>query len=300
MLEECKLCPFECKVNREEGKLGKCLAGSKARVALYQLHYNEEPCISGKNGSGTVFFSNCNLKCVFCQNYEISSTSLGEEADAAKLSDIFLSLQKQGANNINLVTPTPYVYQIIDAIKLAKANGLKIPILYNTSGYEKVETLKELEGLIDIYMPDFKYADDDLAFRLSGTYNYFEITSNAILEMYRQVGNPEYDSNGIMKKGLIIRHLILPNHIDNSEKVISWISENINKNVLVSIMSQYFPCYKAINMNDINRKINFEEYTQIEDFLSLTNIENGYMQDFSENDNEEVYVPDFKSNRKNK
>ena len=177
---------------------------------------------------------------------------------------------------------------------------MSIPILYNTSGYEKVETLKLLEGLVDIYLPDFKYADDNLALRLSGTKNYFEITTKAILEMYRQVGKPEFDSEGIMKKGMIIRHLILPNYISNTKEVISWIDKNIDKNVYISIMSQYFPCYKAKNMKDLNRKITCEEYSKVEDFLEYTDIENGYMQDFNENENEEIYVPDFKGKGKNK
>lgn len=299
MLEECKLCPFECKVNREDGKLGKCMAGKNAKVALYQLHYNEEPCISGKEGSGTVFFSNCNLKCVFCQNYEISSEEYGKEVSVQELASIFIELQEQGANNINLVTPTPYVYQIIDALKIAKKNGLRIPILYNTSGYEKVETLKLLDGLIDIYLPDFKYADNELALKLSGTKDYFEVASKSMIEMQRQIGRPILSQPGIMQKGMIIRHLILPNHIDNTEKVLSWISENMNKDVYVSIMSQYFPCYKATKMEDLNRKITYEEYCEVENFLSLTNIENGYMQDYCEDEDEEKYVPDFKGNRKN-
>lgn len=295
MLEECKLCPFECKVNREEGFYGRCRAGKDVKVALYKLHYDEEPCISGENGSGTVFFSNCNLKCVFCQNYEISSEEYGENISIERLAEIFLELQEKKANNINLVTPTPYVYHIIEAIKIAKEKGLNIPIVYNTSGYESVETLKMLEGYIDIYLPDFKYMDDELAFRLSGVKNYSNIAKAALKEMYRQVGNTVLDENGIMKKGMIIRHLILPSYIENSKNVISWIRENISKEVFISIMSQYFPCYKAKEMNGINRKISFEEYEEIEDYIYSLDIENGYMQDFEPEEDEEKYVPDFKN-----
>lgn len=296
MLEKCTLCPFECKVNREEGNLGKCRAGKDIKIGLYSLHFDEEPCISMKNGSGTVFFSNCNLKCIFCQNYEISSKEYGKIITIQKLADIFLELQNKNANNINLVTPTPYVYQIIEAIKIAKKNGLKIPIIYNTSGYESLETLKLLDGYIDIYLPDFKYADNDLAQKLSKTKKYFEITTQAIKEMYRQVGAPKLDKNGIIKKGLIIRHLILPNHVDNTKKVIKWINDNIDKNVFVSIMSQYFPCFEAKENRDINRKINQNEYKEVEDFLYSLDIENGYIQDLNLEDNEEKYVPKFKEN----
>ena len=294
MLDKCNLCPFNCNVNREEGYLGKCRAGKDVKYALASLHYDEEPCISGKTGSGTVFFSNCNLKCVFCQNYEISSEEYGKNITPEELANIFLNLQEKNANNINLVTPTPYVYQIIEAIKIAKENGLNIPILYNTSGYEKVETLKLLEGYIDIYLPDFKYADDDLGKRLSGTNNYYEIATEAIKEMYRQVGSPVLDENGIIKKGLIIRHLILPNHIENTKKVLLWINDNIDKDVYVSIMAQYFPSFKAKKINDINRKITYDEYKKVEEYLYSLDIENGYMQDYEPDENEEKYVPDFK------
>ena len=242
MLEECRLCPFECKINREEGALGRCRAGKNAKIALYKLHYDEEPCISGENGSGTVFFSNCNLKCVFCQNYEISSEEYGEEISIQRLAEIFIELQEKNANNINLVTATPYVYQIIEAIKLAKEKGLKIPIVYNSSGYESIETLKLLDGYIDIYLPDFKYMDNNLAKRLSGAENYTEIVKEAIKEMYRQVGYPKMDSNGLIQRGLIIRHLVLPSYIENSKKVLEWIKNNIDERVYISIMAQYFPC----------------------------------------------------------
>ncbi len=292
-LDECKLCPIECKINRNAGNLGRCRASNKIKIGLYSLHFDEEPCISGKTGSGTVFFSNCNLKCKFCQNYKISCEGKGKEITTDELSNIFIELQGKGANNINLVTATPYIIQVIEAIKIAKSNGLKIPILYNTSGYEKIETLKKLDGLIDIYLPDFKYFDNELANRLSGIKDYREITQKAIKEMYRQVGKNEYDENGILKKGMIIRHLILPNNIQNSKNVLKWIKGNMPSDITISLMSQYFPTYTATEIEEINRKINKKEYEEIEDYLYEIELENGYVQDFEENDNEEKYVPNF-------
>ena len=279
-LDECKLCPIECKINRNAGNLGRCRASNKIKIGLYSLHFDEEPCISGKTGSGTVFFSNCNLKCKFCQNYKISCEGKGKEITTDELSNIFIELQGKGANNINLVTATPYIIQVIEAIKIAKSNGLKIPILYNTSGYEKIETLKKLDGLIDIYLPDFKYFDNELANRLSGIKDYREITQKAIKEMYRQVGKNEYDENGILKKGMIIRHLILPNNIQNSKNVLKWIKGNMPSDITISLMSQYFPTYTATEIEEINRKINKKEYEEIEDYLYEIELENGYVQDF--------------------
>ena len=292
-LRQCGVCPFRCKVNRLEGKIGKCGCNDKIKIALASLHYYEEPCISGKNGSGTVFFSNCNLNCLFCQNYKISQEGKGREVSIEELADIFLNQQKNGANNINLVTPVMYVYHIIEAIKLAKTKGLKIPIIYNSNGYENIETLRLLEGYIDVYLPDFKYANNELGRKYSNINNYFEVTSKAITEMYKQVGPPQLDEKGIIKRGLIIRHLILPNEIENSKNVLKWIVDNIGKEVYVSIMAQYFPTYKAKKIKELNRKINNEEYKQIEDYIYEIGIENGYMQDLG--DHEEEYVPDFKN-----
>lgn len=290
-LESCNLCPFSCKVNRNKDKLGRCQAGSKIKIGLYSLHYDEEPCISGKNGSGTVFFSNCNLKCKFCQNYKISCESKGQEITIERLSEIFLELQSQKANNINLVTATPYVIQVIEAIKLARKEGLTLPILYNTSGYENIETLKKLEGYIDIYLPDFKYYDNSLAQRLSNVKDYKEVATKAILEMRKQVGKNKYDENGILKKGIIIRHLVLPENIQNSKDVLKWIKENMEKDITISLMAQYFPTYKSFEDNQINRKLNQKEYKEIEQYLYNLEIENGYIQDLEEE--EEKYVPKF-------
>ena len=288
-LKECKICKHMCKINRLEGRVGRCKATDKLKISLVSLHQFEEPCISGTNGSGTIFFSNCNFNCVFCQNYKISQEGMGQEVDIDFLAKSMIEQQEKGAHNINLVTPVMYVYHIIEA----KSNGLKIPIIYNSNGYENIETLKLLEGYIDVYLPDFKYANNELGRKYSNINNYFEVTSKAITEMYKQVGPPQLDENGIIKRGLIIRHLILPNEIENSKNVLKWIIDNIGKEVYISIMAQYFPTYKAKQIKELNRKINNEEYKQIEDYIYEIGIENGYMQDLGEH--EEEYVPDFKN-----
>jgi len=292
LLAKCELCPHKCKVNRIEGELGRCRAGNKIKLALAKLHFFEEPCISGENGSGTVFFSGCNMNCKFCQNYKISQELLGEEIEIRELANEFLRLQKENANNINLVTGVMYIPQIIDAIKLAKKEGLKIPIVYNSSGYENPEILKQLDGYIDIYLPDLKYFDNELAKRLSGIDNYFEYATESIKEMYKQVGKPVINENGLIKKGLIIRHLLLPNHIENSKKVLEWIKNSFGEEILVSVMAQYFPTNKAKYESDINRKLTQDEYDEIESYVFKLNLD-GFMQDLEEN--EEQYVPDFEN-----
>mgnify|MGYP001121725296 FL=1 len=290
-LKRCELCPHNCKVNRLNGEIGRCKCKDKVKIALASVHYYEEPCISGENGSGTIFFSGCNMNCKFCQNYEISQLGKGIEITIEELSDIFIKQQNKGVNNINLVTPTMYVYQIIEAIKIARKKGLDIPIIYNSNGYENIETIKKLNGYIDVYLPDLKYYDDEIAYKYSGINNYFENAKSAILEMQKQVGGPKLNENGIIQKGLIIRHLVLPNNIENSEKILRWIKSNINEEVYISIMAQYFPSYKAKQMNDINRKLSEEEYAKIEDLVYELDIKNGYMQELGEH--EEEYVPDF-------
>lgn len=294
LLQKCEICPHKCKIDRTKNQVGRCKSKDTVKVALASIHNFEEPCISGRNGSGTVFFSNCNLSCEFCQNYEISQQGLGKEISIERLAEIFIEQQLRGADNINLVSPTSYAVQIIEAIKIAKNNGLKIPIIYNTNGYENIETLKLLEGYIDIYLPDLKYAENDLAKKYSKIENYFEIATSAIKEMYRQVGENEYDESGIIKKGIIIRHLILPNHTENSKKVLKWIAENMPKNITVSVMAQYFPTYKAKEIKDINRKITKYEYQKIENYLYSLDLENGYIQEMG--NNEEIYVPKWEIN----
>ena len=287
--EKCNICPHECKINRLNKEAGRCKAKDKVKIALYSTHNFEEPCISGSKGSGTVFFSNCNLNCVYCQNYEISQLGRGKEITVQDLADIFLKQQENEVENINLVTPTSYVLQIIEAIKIAKNKGLKIPIIYNTNAYEKVETLKLLEGYIDVYLPDLKYAENEIAKKYSNINNYFEVATKAIKEMVRQVGSPKLNDNGIIQKGVIIRHLVLPNNIQNSKKVLKWIKENLPSKIFVSIMAQYFPTYKAKELEDLNRKLTKEELKEIEDFVCELEIENGYMQELGEH--EEEYVP---------
>ena len=288
-LEKCNICPHECKVNRNNGKIGRCKATDKIKIALYSTHNFEEPCISGSKGSGTVFFSNCNLNCVYCQNYEISQEGKGKEITIDDLAEIFLKQQEKNVENINLVTPTSYALQIIEAIKIAKAKGLKIPIVYNTNGYEKIETLKLLEGYIDIYLPDLKYADDELAKKYSNINNYFKIATQAIKQMIEQVGTPKINDNGIMQTGVMIRHLVLPNNIENSKKVLQWIKEQLPDQTYVSIMAQYFPTYKAKNIKGLDRKLTQSEWKEIQDYVNELNIENGYIQELGEH--EEEYVP---------
>ena len=293
-LEKCEICPHRCKINRIDGKIGRCKSTDKIKVALVSVHNYEEPCISGENGSGTVFFSNCNLNCVFCQNYEISQQGLGKEITIQQLADIFINQQNKGVENINLVTPTSYVIQIIEAIKIARSKGLKIPIVYNTNGYENIETIKMLDGYIDIYLPDLKYIDNDIGKKYSKIDNYFEIASKAIKEMYNQVGKYKFDNRGIMQRGIIIRHLILPNNIESSKKVLKWIEQNMPQDIYVSIMAQYFPTYKAKEICELNRKLTISEYEEVENYLYSLNLENGYIQELGKH--EEKYVPKWTLN----
>ncbi len=291
LLEHCTLCPCNCNVNRLKGQIGRCKCTDKIKIALASLHYFEEPCISGKNGSGTVFFTGCNLQCIYCQNHEISAEGIGKEISIEHLAKIFIKQQEKGANNINLVTPTMYVYHIIEAIKLARENGLKIPIIYNTNGYEKEETIELLNGYIDVYLPDIKYATSNLSKKYSKVDNYFPIATKAIKKMYEQVGLPVFDENGLIKKGVILRHLILPNNILNTKYILKWIKNELPEDVYISIMAQYFPTYKAKEEKTLNRKINIKEYREIENYICKLEFKNGYMQDLGEH--EEEYVPKF-------
>ena len=289
-LEKCEICPHNCKVNRAQWQIGRCRCNDKIKIALVSTHEYEEPCISGKNGSGTVFFSNCNLNCMYCQNYEISQLGKGREITIEELADIFLKQQAKGVNNINLVTPTMYAYHIIEAIKIARKNGLNLPIIYNTNGYERVETIKALDGYIDVYLPDLKYYSDTLSKKYSNVDKYFEVATKAIKEMYRQVGQATFNEKGIIQKGVIIRHLILPNHLQNTKHILKWIKENLG-DIYVSIMAQYFPTYKAKGDSLIGRKLTKKEYKEIENFLYTLELQNGYIQELGEH--EEEYVPEW-------
>ena len=266
-LEKCRICPHECQANRNKGKVGRCKATDQVRIALYSTHDFEEPCISGEKGSGTVFFSNCNLNCIYCQNYEISQLGKGKDITIEELANIFVKQQDKGVENINLVTPTSYMLQIIEAIKIAKQKGLHIPIIYNTNAYEKVETLKLLEGYVDVYLPDLKYAEDCLGAKYSGINNYFEIAIKAIQEMIQQVGMPKLNETGIIQKGVMVRHLVLPNHITNSKKVLKWIKDHLPSEVYVSVMAQYFPTYQAKKVENLNRKLTQAEWQEIQDYI---------------------------------
>ena len=289
ILEKCTMCPRECKVNRYEN-LGNCKASDKIEISLVSTHMYEEPCISGEKGSGTIFFTHCNLHCIFCQNYEISQElDKGKEVSIEELAKIMLQQQERGVNNINLVTPTMYALQIKEAIKIAKKKGLTIPIIYNSNGYESVATLKELDGYIDVYLPDLKYYSDEIAVKYSKAPNYFNIATKAIKEMIRQVGSPKFNEEGIIIKGVMIRHLVLPNHIQNSKNILKWIKENIDEDIYINVMAQYFPTYKAKEDSLLNRKLNKKEYKQIEEYFYLLDLKNGYMQELGEH--EEEYVP---------
>ena len=290
MYEMCKLCPRNCEINRYKD-VGFCNNLNEIKIARAHLHYYEEPCICDDNGSGTIFFSGCNLRCVYCQNFKISRNGYGKEISIKRLSEIFLEQQKRGVNNINLVTPTCYVDSIIKALKMAKSKGLNIPIVYNSSGYEKVETIKKLNGLIDVYLPDFKYATNRLSKKYSGVNNYVESAISSIFEMIRQVGKPVFNDEGIITKGVIIRHMILPNNVLNSKMVLKKIKEKFSEDVLVSVMAQYFPAGEANKYPEINRKITKDELKEIEDYLIELDITNGYIQELGEH--EEEYVPNF-------
>lgn len=287
---KCNLCPRNCNVDRNNS-LGFCKANNKIKVARCALHYYEEPSISGKQGSGAVFFSNCNLKCCFCQNYNISTKQKGIEISIDRLSEIFIELQEKGANNINLVTPTMYINQIKDAIVKAKNKGLKIPIIYNSSGYEKKESLKLLDGLIDIYMPDFKYYSNSSSFKYSKCKDYVENTKEAIDEMYRQVGKNKFNEDGIMIKGLIVRHLLLPNLEKETKEILKYLYNKYNNNIYISIMNQYTPLENVKNYPEINRKITQEEYNNIINYAIELGIENAYIQE--DGTQSDSFIPEF-------
>lgn len=284
---KCSVCPRNCAADREK-ECGFCGVGDKIRVARAAPHYWEEPCLSGENGSGTVFFSGCNLGCVFCQNYEVSHSAYGMEVDEKHLMKIFDSLVDKGVHNINLVTPTHYVPMLAKVLKEYKS---PVPIVYNSSGYEKAETLKMLEGLVDIYLPDIKYFDNAPAMKYSGAENYFEYASSAVLEMFRQVGSVELDENGLAKKGIIIRHLVLPGNISQAVKVFAWVRENLPSETYISVMRQYTPFGKAKEMPPINRKLSSREYAIVKEKILALGFENCYFQ--SKESAIESFIPNF-------
>ena len=278
-LTKCALCPRECHVNRFHHEKGVCGASNKMKIARYSLHLWEEPILSGTNGSGTIFFSHCNLKCIYCQNYQISEENMGYEITIQEFADICLELQNQGAHNINLVTPTHYVLQIIEGIRLAKKYGLTIPIVYNTSGYEKKETIQMLHGIVDIYLPDFKYFDQKIAQQYSGVSNYFHYVTESLQEMKHQVGSLEYDSNHILKKGVIVRHLCLPGHIEDSKNVLKYLYQTYQNEISISIMNQYTPVRTIKRFPNLNRILTEEEYDEIINYACDLGITNAFIQE---------------------
>ncbi len=289
LLKKCKLCPRECLTDRTE-KYGFCGGGLLPRVAKAYLHMWEEPCISGTNGSGTVFFSGCNLKCCFCQNYKISAESFGREISTDRLSDIFLELQEKGAHNINLVTPTPYVPQITEALEKC-GSRLKIPVAYNCGGYEKIETVEMLGEYVRIFMPDIKYYSSALSERYSCAPDYFKYASESVGKMIEIAGRPVFDENGIMKSGVIIRHMVLPSHRRDSEEILIKISEMYPKgSFILSLMSQYTPFYRSCDFKEINRRISTYEYEKTAETARRLGFE-GFMQERSSA--KEEYTPEF-------
>ncbi len=289
----CGLCPRNCGVNRTAGERGFCGETNSVRIARASVHMWEEPCISGNSGSGTVFFTGCPLGCVYCQNRNISNGKNGIEVTPYMLEEIFFKLCEMGVNNINLVTPTHFVPVIADVLKRAKSNGLRIPIVYNTGSYENVATLKMLDGLIDIYLPDLKYYSSDTALRYSKAPDYFDVSSGAIAEMYRQVGPPVFDENGIMKRGVLVRHLVLPGHTDESKDILRYLYSEYGDNIYISIMNQFTPLDGLEGYPEINRKLTDNEYDEVVDFAVDLGIENAFIQDGETAS--ESFIPDFEN-----
>jgi len=283
LLTSCTLCPRRCGANRVEGQLGACGMPAQLMAARAALHFWEEPCLSGTCGSGTVFFTGCNLGCVFCQNHDIAAKRRGEPISVERLSRIYLELQEKGAHNINLVTPTHYLPQILESLEKAKKQGLTLPIVYNCGGYEEVSSLRMLEGLIDIYLPDLKYHSSALSARLSHCPDYFEKASLALLEMYRQTGDPRFDDkNGLMKKGMIVRHLLLPGQAGEAKRILRWLHDTFGQHIYVSIMSQYTPMpwiKENPAYSDISRQVTEAEYDRVLCFAETIGIELGFRQE---------------------
>ena len=279
LYRSCRLCPRECKVDRMAGKTGFCGMTSEVMAARAALHFWEEPCISGTEGSGAVFFSGCTLRCVFCQNHEIAAGAVGKPVTEERLSRIFLELQEKGANNINLVTATQFLPTVIPALQHAKKMGLTIPIVYNTGGYEKVETLRLLEELVDIWLPDCKYRSAELAARYSRAADYPETVKTALAEMVRQTGAPLFDRRGMMKKGVIVRHLVLPGCVSDSKDVLEYLWDTFGNQIYVSIMSQYTPLPHVAAYPEINRKVTDEEYEEIVDYARFLGMSQVYIQE---------------------
>ncbi|MCX8044667.1 MAG: radical SAM protein [Desulfobacterota bacterium] len=291
LFSPCRLCPWHCMAERLRGARGRCTAGATVRIAKAIAHYGEEPVISGTRGSGTIFFSHCNLSCCFCQNYQISHEGLGTDISVSKLADMMITLQEQGCHNINLVSPTHYLPFIVAALESAAARGLYLPIVYNSNGYEESAVLQLLDGIIDVYLPDMKYADDTTAARLSGARSYTEINRAAIDEMVRQTGYLNVDDEGIACRGTIIRHLVLPADLSGTERILRTIRNRYGRFAPVSLMAQYRPCYAAERFPELSRRLSPEEYDRAVAVLESLNFEYGWTQDYEMLDDR--FVPDF-------
>lgn len=291
-LSDCTLCPRQCHVNRTAGQRGFCGQTDRLTAARAALHYWEEPCISGSRGSGAVFFSGCSLQCVFCQNHNIAVGRAGKAISPERLAEIFLELQEKGAANINLVTAGHFIPQVCYALELSKANGLSVPIVYNTGSYEETSSLKLLEGLIDIYLPDLKYLSAEISAEYSHAPDYFSKASAAISEMLRQVGRPDFDaSSGLMRRGVIVRHLVLPGQVKDSKKILRYLHETYGNDIYVSIMNQYTPLPHVSEISPLNRPVTPEEYARVLAFADAIGIEQGYIQEGGTA--EESFIPEF-------
>lgn len=291
----CNICPRKCNVDRDR-KLGYCGVPNDFAISKAMLHFWEEPSVSGKNGSGTIFFAGCNMRCVFCQNFEISQERENkyETVSEEKLADIMISLENKGANNINLVSPMHYAHKIPTLVDSARKKGLTIPVVYNTNSYELVETLQHLDGKVEVYLADLKYCDDELSKKYSKTQKYCSTAFDAIKEMYRQVGKTEFE-NGLIKKGVAVRILVLPTHVLDAKRIIKKLYNEFGNNISYSLMNQYCPLYKAIEYPEINRDLTVKEYDRILDYALNIGIENGFIQaeKMRENGKKSIYTPDF-------
>lgn len=279
MLKYCCICPRKCGINRLKNEKGFCKTGLKPKVYSFTAHHGEEPPISGSRGSGTIFFSNCNMSCVYCQNYEFSQLGEGREVEFEELADFMIQLQNMGCHNINLVTPTHLMPQILKALGMAINKGLEIPLVYNTGGYELTEIIKLLEGIVDIYLIDMRYADNDMAIKYSCAPDYPRYNQEALKEMHRQVSVVKIDNEGIIERGLIIRHLVLPHNISGTDKIMRFIARELSKDTYISLMSQYTPYYKAARFKDISRRITYEEYADSQKAMQRYGLYNGWIQE---------------------
>ena len=293
VLQDCELCPRKCRVDRSKTK-GFCGASDKVKIALVSLHKWEEPCLVGENGAGTIFFSNCNLCCVYCQNYEISQLSCGAEVEIDRLAEIFLEQQSRGAANIELVTPTHYVPQIIEALKISKTRDLRLPIVYNTNGYDNIETIEMLRGYVDIFLPDLKYCNNEMAYSYSAAPRYFEIATAAIKKMFDITGKIEFDDSGQLKRGVIVRHLILPNYRHDSMKIVEWLYKTFGDDIYISLMNQYTPMFKVVESKQykkLNRRLTTFEYDSVVNHAAELGVKNCYIQIGKTSD--KSFVPNF-------